>query len=138
MAGSGELFRVQLSENYDIRDLSLDLRNSSNEFLDFELLVTDVPDTPMSYRLAQNFPNPFNPKTTIRFDLPEAQAVRLAIYDTSGRQVALLVDEIRQAGYHAVVWNGTDHRGSSMASGIYFYRIEAGPLSQTTRMMLIK
>jgi len=138
LTGEGELFRIQLSENVTPGGIELDLRNSSNEPLDFEFVVTDAPDTPVNYRLAQNFPNPFNPKTSIRFDLPEAQAVRLAVYDTSGRQVALLVDEIKQAGYHTVEWNGTDDRGSSMASGIYFYRIEAGPLKQTTRMMLLK
>ena len=74
--------------------------------------------------LQQNTPNPFNPRTVLRFSAAEAATVRLAIYDVHGRHVRTLVDGPMQAGQHEVVWDGTDSRGASVASGVYIYRLE--------------
>jgi hypothetical protein len=91
------------------------------------------PDVPVEFALGQNYPNPFNPATQLAFDLPEAANVRLAVFDVLGRQVALLADGGYEAGTHEVTWDA-----SSMPSGVYLYRIEAGAYSATKRMMLLK
>jgi hypothetical protein len=78
-------------------------------------------------------PNPFNPTTTISFTLPEASRVTLNVYDVSGRQVAQLVDGLRDAGQHSVTFDG-----SALASGVYLYRLTAGANSFTGKLMLLK
>jgi len=136
--GDGELFRVNLNSPCDLSDVSIEARASNNRPLDFELEATEIPAVPTTYAMAKNYPNPFNPKTTIRFDLPETQQVRLVIFDTTGRRITTLIDEARPAGFHSIEWDGRDDRGNQLASGVYFYRIDAGPLSQTERMVLLK
>ncbi len=102
--------------------------------------VTGIDDgaAPTPFALSANAPNPFNPLTTIAFVLPRAERVRLGIFDLTGRVVRVLVDEVRPAGSHEVQWNGTDHRGQPMASGVYVCRMEAGPFRETRRMTLVK
>jgi len=77
--------------------------------------------TPQRFNLYQNNPNPFNPMTTIRFDLPTEQPVRLTIYTVDGRRILTLVNEPRPAGRHEAIWNGRDAQGQPVASGSYFY-----------------
>ena len=98
----------------------------------------DGPKTPAASYLAQNFPNPFNPSTRIAYGLSAPARVSLRIYDASGRLVRVLVDEQRSAGVFAEVWDGRDGRGASVASGIYFYRLEAGAFSQTRKMIMLR
>ena len=93
---------------------------------------------PKRFDLGQNYPNPFNPSTTIRFDLPQPVHVQLKIYDVTGRLVATPVNEPRQAGVHSVVWNRTNRSGGPVASGVYFYRIQAGSFIMTRKMVLLK
>jgi len=103
--------------------------------------LTDVPpgDFPQRSCLMQNVPNPFNPQTTIAFDLPHKGNVSLRVFDVAGRIVKNLIDgEIYSAVRHEVVWNGRDDAGRQVASGTYFYRLEAGSYSETKRMVLIK
>jgi flagellar hook assembly protein FlgD len=88
--------------------------------------------------LKQNAPNPFNPRTTIRFDLPAAGTVRLAIYDVAGRLVKVLVEGEIPAGSHEAVWDGRDSAGRGMASGGYFARLQAGGKVETVRMGLVR
>jgi hypothetical protein len=80
---------------------------------------------PGCYRLAQNYPNPFNPTTTIRYDLPFESKVKLQIFDLMGRLVATLVDGKQQAGFRMVRWDGHNKYGTDLASGVYFYRLQA-------------
>jgi hypothetical protein len=103
-------------------------------------LTTDVIDgsMPIRYALHAAAPNPFNPKTAIRFDLPHAGLVRLAIYDISGRHVRTLVDGSMEAGSRVVDWNGKDDGGHTVGSGIYLYRLDAAAFSQTRKMVLLK
>jgi hypothetical protein len=82
---------------------------------------------PRAYALGQNFPNPFNPSTVLRFDLPEESHVRLAVFDLLGREVRRLADELRPAGIHSIRWDGTADGGNDTASGVYFARLEARP-----------
>ena len=88
--------------------------------------------------LGQCYPNPFNPSTTIRFGLSERAYVRLRIYGVSGRFVRTLVDGLLGDGEHFERWNGTDSEGRTVASGVYFYRLEAGPFIETKKMVLLR
>jgi hypothetical protein len=88
---------------------------------------------PAVYSLEQNYPNPFNPSTTVKFSIAAAQDVRLTVYDLLGRSVATLVNEHMGAGTYAVQWNA-----SSVPSGVYFYRLEAGSFSNVKKLMLLK
>ncbi|MFH1843387.1 MAG: FlgD immunoglobulin-like domain containing protein, partial [bacterium] len=93
---------------------------------------------PVAFRLHACYPNPFNPLTTIRFDLPRAERVKLTVYDLSGRQVRTVLDEPLPAGFHEAVWDGRNDRGRALASGVYLFRIEASKFSQSRRMVLLK
>ncbi len=96
----------------------------------------DVP--PFQVRLDQPFPNPFNPKTTVRFELPEAGFVTLGVYDASGRMVRSLLAADMPAGPHALSWNGRDALGRPVASGAYFVNLRGGGVQQSRRVVLLK
>jgi hypothetical protein len=89
--------------------------------------------SPTTYLTAKNFPNPFNPTTTISYSIPTTGDVKVSVFDVTGREVAELVNTYQNAGSYAVQWNG-----SHLASGIYFYRVNVGSLSFTNRMILMK
>jgi hypothetical protein len=93
---------------------------------------------PNRFVLYQNHPNPFNPTTEISFDLPNAANAKLEIYNIMGQRVATLVDRFTEAGTHSVTWNSTDDQGHQVASGIYFYRLDAGAFVDTKKMVLLK
>ena len=88
---------------------------------------------PTKFELGQNFPNPFNPATTIEYTLLGSGDVSLKIYNLLGEEVAHLVSEVQQAGYHQITWDA-----STMASGVYLYRLQAGNLIQIRKMLLLK
>lgn len=88
--------------------------------------------------LDQNRPNPFNPRTEIRFSIPERGSVQLRVFDAAGRVVATLADGTLSAGEHRVVWAGRTDSGAAVASGVYFYRLEAAGLRESKRMVLLK
>ncbi len=88
--------------------------------------------------LAQNAPNPFNPRTTISLNLPLAGPARLVVYDVQGRRVASLVDRFLPSGAHRVEWDGRDAAGQKSASGVYFYRLESAGRAVAKRMVLMK
>ncbi len=89
--------------------------------------------TPTEFKLSQNYPNPFNPSTTINFDIPKEGFVSLKVFNTSGKEVASLVNETRSAGYHSVNFNA-----SALSSGVYYYRLESNGITKTMKMALIK
>lgn len=93
---------------------------------------------PGRYVLEGNYPNPFNPSTTIQYQLPEANSVKLTIYNALGQKVRTLVNDHQQPGKYKAVWNGLNDAGLKVASGIYIYRIEAGSFVKTRRMILLK
>lgn len=93
---------------------------------------------PEHFSLSQNYPNPFNPRTSICYALPRDVHVRLSVYNVLGRKVAQLVDEPQMSGYKTVWWDGTDQHGDQVASGVYFYRLEAEEFSEVRKMMLVK
>jgi hypothetical protein len=100
--------------------------------------IDDDNHLPISVMLAQNYPNPFNPTTTIRFTLPVTEKVHLAIYNLLGQKIKTLVDGVRTAGVHEVVWDGKDASGMAVGSGVYFYRLETNGVVKTRKMMLIR
>ena len=93
---------------------------------------------PDQYGLNRNIPNPFNPSTSIGYQLPEMGQVRLAIYNLLGQEVRVLVNERKEAGSFVATWDGTDALGRRVGSGVYLYRIQAGSFSATKRMLLLK
>jgi hypothetical protein len=92
---------------------------------------------PKTYELSQNYPNPFNPVTEISFALPQESEVNLTIYNIKGQIVNKLVNERLKPGRYKVRWEGTDSAGNRVASGIYFYRINAGKYSETKKMIMV-
>ena len=95
-------------------------------------------DTPAAYHLSPNYPNPFNPETTIQYALPEDGDVQLVIYNTTGQTVRTLVGASQPAGYHRVMWDSRDAGGDLVSGGVYFYRMTVGEFSQTRRMILLR
>jgi hypothetical protein len=98
----------------------------------------ETPDVPRTFALYQNVPNPFNPTTMIRFDLPRAVHVRLRVYNVKGELVATLVDKGMTEGRKEIAWTATTDSGSAVASGIYFYRLTAGEFVRTRKMVLLR
>lgn len=99
------------------------------------LASTSLPD---DYQLYDNYPNPFNPSTTISYDLPKNESVILTIVNSLGQVVTELVNEVQPAGHHSVNWNATDKSGHPVASGVYFYKLRAGEHSAVKKMMYLK
>jgi len=97
-----------------------------------EIRESETPK-PKYFMLSQNYPNPFNASTTISFTIEHPQFVTLKVYDLLGREVRTLVDENRQAGLHNVAFDALD-----LSSGIYFYRLQAGDMAESKRMVLLK
>jgi hypothetical protein len=141
-ANSTELFRLRF------RAVGLEGDPNQIRFIDF---VDDLagavedggaaPAGPSAYRLYQNHPNPFNPQTSIRFDVPAEAGrvpVTLAIYSVRGERVRTLVDEDRAPGAYHVVWDGRDQNGVTVGSGVYFYSLRAGTFQSSRRMVLLK
>ena len=85
-----------------------------------------------------DYPNPFNPITTLRYDLPENSLVTITIYDMLGRRVKTLINQAQDAGFKSVVWNATNDYGKQVSAGIYLYQIQAGEYISTKKMVLLK
>jgi hypothetical protein len=93
---------------------------------------------PTEFALGENYPNPFNPATSISFAVPEPAHVSLEVYNVLGQKVATLIDAVLQPGYHSHNWDGCGQNGGSLPSGLYFYRLNAGSFRQTNKMLLLK
>ena len=102
------------------------------------LEVGNLKPLPDSFGLDQNMPNPFNPSTTIGYQLPESGQVHLGVYNLLGQEVRTMVSGTLEAGYYTLDWDGKDNFGRQLASGIYLYRMRVNDFSQTRRMMLLK
>ncbi len=95
-------------------------------------------EIPTAYRLAQNFPNPFNPATTIKFDMKEKGLVSLKVYNVAGQLVRTLVDGVQDAGTYSIAWDGRNNGGSDVATGVYFYKMETNGFSSTKKMVMLR
>ena len=105
-----------------------------NGSFEYHNLSNDVEiGVPTEFNLSQNYPNPFNPSTKIDFQIPENGNVKITLYDMTGREVAVILNEVKEAGYYNVNFNG-----SNLSTGAYFYRINANDFTATKKMTLIK
>jgi hypothetical protein len=140
--GSGEIARILVRSGgaVSVSLSEIDLRDIENR----QHLIEGTggyegPELPVADALRQNFPNPFNPATTIAFDLARPAAVVIGIYDVSGRLVTTLVDRSMEAGSHEIGWNGTNNAGIAVPSGLYFYRMMTSDgFSETRKMILLR
>ncbi|MBD3366840.1 MAG: hypothetical protein GF405_01545 [Candidatus Eisenbacteria bacterium] len=141
IGGSGEVavlnFRP-LGDEFDVRFDDADLRGADNNDLEAELKGYSSSVTPKAFRLAQNSPNPFNPVTSIAYDVPEEARVTIRVYDVTGRVVRTLVDRECDAGRHVVSWDGEDDRGDAVGSGVYFCTMNAPGYRGERKMLLLK
>ncbi len=101
-------------------------------------LGTEDENLPTGFQLLPAYPNPFNPTTTIRYQLPIASDVKMTVYDILGREVDVLFHEYKNTGTHAVQWSGTNSFGQRVASGTYFVVLNAGNFQQVQKVLLIK
>jgi flagellar hook assembly protein FlgD len=98
----------------------------------------DVDVLPTEFGLSQNYPNPFNATTKIEFGLPVKSDVRLEIYNVLGQKVATVVDGEMDAGFHSVIWDGTDQSGAEAATGLYLFKMVAGEQTFVKKMLMLK
>ncbi len=114
-----------------LKELILGLR--TNQALEINNLV--VPET---YFLHQNFPNPFNPITKIRWELPKNEFVNISIYNSNGKLVKTLVNSFQSSGYRTINWDATDNRNKPMTSGLYIYMLQSESYVNTKKMILLR
>lgn len=131
-------FSIQRPQDISIDKLilvSLDKRKLTN--IKVEIIYGDAP-LPYDYELFQNFPNPFNPSTSVMFTVPKNGLVTIKVYDMLGQEIATLVNEVVDRGVYTVNWDGLTDKGSYVASGNYIYRMVAGDFVKSRKMMMIK
>jgi len=136
LSGPGELLRVYPGVGPDKASLARVQLNGGHLLTQYSTLALSA--MPQAYALLPNVPNPFNPSTQIRFDLPLSGWVELTVYDMLGQTVRTLVSSTLAAGNHQVEWDGRNASGVQVSSGVYFYRLQVGEYRQMRRMMLIK
>ncbi len=130
LAGSGADYLSSIIVlKADVKLAQLSYYTFFSEFPQVTSVTTSGSQTPYSFALMQNYPNPFNPSTTIGYELPALSRVTITIYDMLGQKVRTLVNEVQSAGPQLQVWNSKNDAGRSVASGVYFYRIEAAAVS---------
>ena len=114
-------------------------------FSDVALAPKTVEDTaveerniPSGFSLSANYPNPFNPETTISYTLPEASKVKITIYNLLGQHVKTLMNEFKPVGDYSVQWDGKNDAGEKLTSGVYIYRMQAGSFVESKKLMMMK
>ncbi len=117
---------------YRLRQVDLNNTHTYSQTIDIAV------QAPESFSLRPNYPNPFNPSTTISYTLPHAGHVELMVYNTQGELVKRMVDDFQEAGFHSVLWHGDDGAGFKVPSGIYYCRLKSTAGVQTRRMTLLK
>ncbi|MDP8232968.1 MAG: choice-of-anchor J domain-containing protein, partial [Candidatus Zophobacter franzmannii] len=136
-AYSGQLIRVAIHSVSDqtfflmVDDLMIENENGTLE-------ADDQPFVPELTALNGNYPNPFNPETAISFNLKDNSDVTIDIYNIKGQRIARVANDVYAAGTHKVIWKGKDLRGNSVASGVYFYKMQSGTYTKTKKMILMK
>jgi bacillolysin len=138
--GVGRIFEYDPSQNLWYRltgdfDYTLFMRARVSSVITSLEIETLVPE---EFLVSESFPNPFNPSTSIRYSLPNAENVIIVVYDVTGRRVAELINNYHNPGTYTVSWNGKSNEGISVSSGIYYCRIEAGEYSAIKKMILMK
>ena len=119
-------------------DISYQFLGKDQDRLGSGNTILEIMPVPTEFALHNNYPNPFNPVTTINYDLPQEGTVRLIIYDVMGREVTRLVNGFTPAGYHSVRWDAKNQMGESVSAGVYFYHLQSGNFIKTQKMVLLK
>jgi hypothetical protein len=139
VAGTGELLRLETSRQVDALSVAWEARSLDNRPLAVEEMQPEPPEVlPRVFALHGNHPNPFNPSTTIVFDLPSPRSVQVDVYGLDGRRVARIHSGRLEAGRRRVTWDGVDDGGRRVAAGPYLYRVQAGDWSATGKMVMVK
>lgn len=139
LVGGGTLTQVDQTGDDSICYVEVDLAAYATAVVTVQVDPSIDADTPSGApRLFGATPNPFNPRTEVRFDLPTAGRCRLTVFDLRGREVAVLADGFREAGVHALAWDGTNDAGEALPSGVYFAGLKAGRFAQTRKMTLAR
>ena len=140
----------QLVIHYDIKDNSNWILTGIQEYRisDYgEIIVSEdvseftlkkITEIPLLYSVSQIYPNPFNPKTTISYELPEHSNVSIIIYDLLGQTVKTLVNKYEEPGYKSVTWDGMDSLGKPVTAGLYIYQIKSDSFIDVRKMALLK
>lgn len=128
---------VEIGKHYYYKISATDIHENESEYSDeVSLLLVSIEDksiVPTSYALYQNYPNPFNPVTKINYQIPQPGKVKIAVFDMLGKEVAVIENNIKDAGYYTLQFDG-----SNISSGIYFYKIIAGSFIETKKLVLMK
>ncbi len=135
------IFDVDSAPSDAIADIPYSFKDNKGNVWSYSIHVkanTDDAGLEAFDSLYENFPNPFNPTTTIKYSLKESKHTKLVIYNSLGQVIRTLVNDVQDAGVHTIQWNGCDDYGLNVASGLYFYRLKAGSYLKTRRMMLIE
>jgi len=130
--GHIQLYLFNLQDENDHIIVDINIYSTSN------INIANDPPFPAQPQLYQNFPNPFNPVTTLRYEIPETGLVNITIYNMLGREVKTLINQTQDAGYRSVIWNATNDYGIPVSAGIYLYQIQAGEYISTKKMVLLK
>jgi hypothetical protein len=145
VAGSGNVARLVFNVKGEFDDIAR-FEIADGVLIDGSRLLNpvvtlgalEIQTTPKEFALNQNFPNPFNPETTIKYALAEGSRVELRIYNMVGQVIRTLVSERQNAGRYSIRWDGKDDRGLTVSSGIYFYRLTAEKFNDVKKLMLLK
>jgi hypothetical protein len=133
-AGSGEILNVTTVGTGKVELVSVEAATFMGGNLEASVTAKIIPT---EFALKQNFPNPFNPSTSMALDLPDASDYKLTIYNIAGQVVKTYAGH-SEAGTLTITWDGTSNVGGKVASGVYFYRAEAGKFNATRKMVLMK
>ena len=125
------------NESYDYRLSDVDY-NGNIEYHSLQLMGVSSFNIPEQFILYPNYPNPFNPITTIRYDLSKESFVDITIYDMLGNVVFNLVNTDESSGYKSIQWDATNNQGEPVSAGVYLYKIQAGDFVATKKMILLK
>ena len=137
--GSGSYATVADLDNDEQTEIILKVDGGTTQIWAMNPLSATEHNFPSRDSLGQNYPNPFNPQTKITFRIAQREAVTLQVFDTAGRLVRVLIDgEVYEQGSHETIWTGVDDMGRQLASGTYFYQLEAGSLHESQKMVLLK
>jgi len=135
---SGDRYLLAYEWEQDTDNMGIDVQAAFFTGLPTAVRERAAGPAPREFLLARNFPNPFNPETTIEIRTASAGRVRVQICDAMGRDVATLLDETRQPGRITVRWDGSDALGNAAGSGVYFYRVQSGPHTVSRKMLLLR
>jgi hypothetical protein len=131
-------YELELGETYYYQLEQLDVNGARTLYGPIELtLSSDAGETPDQFILQNNYPNPFNPETTIKFEIPKDEFITLEIYNIAGTKIRTLVNSSYKAGEHSATWDGRNDNGDKVSSGAYLYKFRAGAFIKNGKMMLL-